>query len=175
LFVGVGSGTSQFADQIRFATVRRPPFGLLGGSGGRVVITYSLDVIPEQPKVFMLRRDEVPIARPGSDDTDEIEDEDDFEDALEDEGDEEGLGLSEGPQPFSVPVLDNVAGLRFRYLDGLSGQWVNDWDSTEPGDVFGRIPLAVDVVLYLYDADGGLHDFATLVDLPLSPRPTPRT
>jgi hypothetical protein len=33
--------------------------------------------------------------------------------------------------------------------------------------------LAVEVALYLYDDSGGLHDYVTIVDLPLATRPTP--
>ncbi len=174
IFQGVSGGASQFTDQVRFAIVRRPPFGLLGGAGGRVVVTYSLDAT-ERPNVFLLRRDEVPIASAGSGDTSDAENPEGLQNSGDTQNDPGATGTDNGPQPFSVPVIDNVAGLRFRYLDGVSGQWVNEWDSTgENGDDFtDRIPLAVDIALYLYDENGQPQEFATLVDLPLAVKPTP--
>ena len=67
-------------------------------------------------------------------------------------------------------------GLRVRYLDGPSRQWVEEWDRTAE-DFLNRLPLAVEVALYLYDRQGAIEDFATIVDLPLAnfgkPTPTP--
>lgn len=116
-------------------------------------MTYSLDAIEGEDGVFLLRRDEMPIPHtPAGEGT---------------EGTNE-----DGPQPTAMLVTDTVHGLRFRYLDGQTGQWMNDWD-THGRETPGRLPIAVEVALYLYDGDGGIHDFATIVDLPLAPQPTP--
>lgn len=156
VFQGVSAGTGQFADQLRFVITSRPPFGPLGGSGGRVVVTYSLDAQESSDKVFLLRRDEVPLTLLQNPEDTETEE--------------------EQPQPLALLVTDQVAGLRFRYLDGGSRQWVEDWDSTTE-EFLDRIPMAVEVALYLYDGDGNIRDYATIADLPLSnfgePTPTP--
>ena len=64
-------------------------------------------------------------------------------------------------------------GSRLRYLDGTSGQWTDDWDSTQAGTTERQLPIAVEIALYLYDDDGAVHDYSTIVDLPLATRPTP--
>jgi len=138
VFQGASGGDTQPTDQVRFAIVSRPPFGPLGGRGGRVLVTYSLDAVPGRDRVFLLRRDEVPLA-----------------------------AAEESPQPISTMVLDNVAGLRFRYWDPFKGEWVGDWDSTQR-DYQDGLPLLVEVALFLYDSQGAVHDFATIVDLPLA-------
>ncbi len=148
VFQGASGGGAQPTDQVRFAIMSRPPFGPLGGRGGPVVVTYSLDAVAGREPVFLLRRDEVPLAE------------------LPPEGEE-------GPQPLSTMVLDGVAGLRFRYWDPYKREWVGDWDSTQP-DYQDRLPLLVEVALFLYDSERAVHDFATIVDLPLATvRPTP--
>jgi len=153
VFQGVSSGSGQFLDQARFAISSRPPFGPIGGStGGRVLITYYLAEQEGMPQTYLLVRSERPLPKPGA--------------ATGEEGEED-------PQEVRTLVVDNVAGLRLRYLDGDSGQWTENWDSTQPGDFERRLPVAVEVALYLYDDRGAVQDFSTIVDLPLATRPTP--
>src|SRR5438093_1584995 len=64
-----------------------------------------------------------------------------------------GSAAESTPQARATLVLDRLAGLRFRYLDGQSGQWVNDWDTTEQ-DTLNRLPAAVEVAVFLYDDKG---------------------
>lgn len=157
VFQGVSSGEAD--DQVRFALSVDPPFGpigALGASGGEVLVTYGLDFPEGNPPRFALRRDQVPLrALVGLD--------------------EEEVAEQEEELAFSVLLAQNVAGLRFRYLDGESRQWLEEWDSTRE-EFLGRLPLAVEVALYLYDGAGNIHEFATIVDLPLANfRPTPES
>lgn len=153
VFQGVGGGSGQFLDQARFAISSRPPFGPIGGTGGRVLITYYLAEQEGVPQTYLLVRSERPLPKPGAT-------------AATADGEED-------PQEVRTLVVDNVAGLRMRYLDGDSGQWAENWDSTQPGDFERRLPVAVEVALYLYDDKGAVQDFSTIVDLPLATRPTP--
>jgi len=150
VFQGVGAGGSgQFLDQVRFAISSRPPFGPIGsGTGGRVLVTYYLAEQEGAAQTYLLVRSERPLPKPGDD-------------------------PEAAPEEIRTLVVDNVAGLRLRYLDGDSGQWNDNWDSTAPGDLENRLPIAVEIALYLYDDAGNLHDFSTIVDLPLAARPTP--
>lgn len=59
--------------------------------------------------------------------------------------------------------IDAVASLEFRFFNGR--EWLDLWDSEERN---ARLPRAVSIDLALYDRIGGIHHFATSVDLPLS-------
>jgi general secretion pathway protein J len=153
VFQGVSGGSGQFLDQVRFAVSSRPPFGPIGmGRGGRVVVTYYLAEQEDLPQTYLLVRSERPLPRIG-------------ETPEEEQSEEE-------TQEIRTLVVDNVAGLRLRYLDGDSGQWTEEWDSTTE-EFDRRLPIAVEIALFLYDDNGGVSDFSTIVDLPLSTRPTP--
>lgn len=153
VFQGVGGGSGQFLDQVRFAISSRPPFGPIGATrGGRVLITYYLGAQTDAAQTYLLIRSERPLPKPGASD------------------DEEAAAAE---QELRTLVVDNVAGLRLRYLDGDTGQWDDNWDSTQPGQFERRLPIAVEVALYLYDDNGTINDYSTIVDLPLAPRPTP--
>lgn len=154
VFQGVGSGSGQFLDQIRFAISSNPPFGPIGGTGGRILVTYYLAEQEGAPQTYLLVRSERPLPKPGQ--------------VAPTEDDDSGAA-----QEIRTLVVDNVAGLRLRYLDGDTGQWTDTWDSTQPGDFERRLPIAAEVALYLYDDKGQVHDFSTMVDLPLATRPTP--
>lgn len=151
VFQGVGGGSSQFLDQVRFAVSMPPPFGEVGSGGGRVLITYYLAEQEGIPNTFMLVRSERPLPSLGAAPAEED---------------------AETPVDSRTLMVDNVAGLRLRYLDGDSGQWTESWDSTEQ-EFERRIPVAVELALFLYDDNGALHDFSTIVDLPLATKPTP--
>ncbi len=148
VFQGVGAGTGQPLDQLRFVITTRPPFGPIGGNGGRVVVTYYLGEQEDLPGSYLLIRSEQPLPGP----------------MAAEEGEED-----QNPGQVRTLVVDNVAGLQFRYLDGISGQWVADWDSVEPS-FEQRIPHAVSLTLLLYDEKGDWHEFSTIVDLPMASR-----
>lgn len=62
-------------------------------------------------------------------------------------------------------VLENVAGLRFRFHDG--DEWVEEWDSKDSRN-FAAVPRAVEIALTVLDADGDPETFRTSVDVPAS-------
>ncbi|HXQ23600.1 MAG TPA: type II secretion system protein GspJ, partial [Candidatus Acidoferrales bacterium] len=75
------------------------------------------------------------------------------------------------PDTIAAYVLDDVAGLRFRYLDPMTNQWTDSWDTTAPvapGQPLPSLPGAVEVTVFLADKNGGVLDFGTIVDLPLA-------
>jgi general secretion pathway protein J len=151
VFQGVSGGSGQFLDQVRFAISSRPPFGpIRAGTAGRILVTYYLAEQEDVPQSYLLVRSERPLPRAGFEETEDEEE----------------------PAEIRTLVVDNVAGLRLRYLDGNTGQWDENWDSTAE-DWEGRLPIAVEVALFLFDETGAVHDFSTIVDLPLSTRPTP--
>ncbi len=134
---------------------------------GRSTITYSLDPLQNSNDVFALRRDELPLV--GSQSV----------------GDDESSEEVPTPQPTGVYLLDPadcteqrfcVVGLRLRFLDPKSGDWVSEWDSTQPLQL-NKLPAAAEIGLFLADAAGSVHDFTTIVDLVLAassmPTPTP--
>lgn len=155
VFTGVGSGSGQFLDQVRFTISTRPAFGPIGSGGGRVVVDYYLTEQEGYPNTYLLVRAEQPLPTL-------------LDAAAEEEGSEQAQ-----PEVLRMLVVDNVAGLRMRYLDGDTGQWSDEWDSFAEGDFQNRIPLAAEIALFLYDETGGLHDYTTIVDLPLATKPTP--
>ncbi len=157
LFVGV-PGTSRVpTDTVQFVMVIRRAFGSSQNRGGRALVSYSLDPAKDTQNLFALRRqEEVLLAEPAPDDTTT-----------------DPMAAAAQPTPPTATaayLLDQVAGLRFRYLDALTGEWVDSWDTTvppTPPDV-PRLPGAVEITLFLADKDGGIHDFGTIVDLPLA-------
>lgn len=167
-FIGAPGTERVPSDTVEFWAVVRRPVGPAQNRGGRAVISYALDPIKDTPNLFALRRqEELPAqAGPASDSTDGMDNPDNADAAP--------------PQPVVIPtyILDQVAGLRLRYLDPQSGEWVTAWDTTaerKPGDPLPTLPGAVEVTLFLADSNGGVHDFSTIVDLPLvNLSPTPR-
>ena len=158
VFQGVGSGSGQPLDEVRFTMTMRPPFGRAdgsGSSGGRVAVTYQLgqsQPMQCQPS-YMLWRTQIPIQQLA--------------------GGQDDQNTDQEIPATQLPVIDHIAGLRLRYLDGNSGQWTDSWDSVTNEDQQGRLPLAVEVALFLYDETCMPNEFSTIVDLPLSTRPTP--
>ena len=161
-FVGV-SGTDQVpTDSVQFDVVVRRQFGPTQSRGGRALVSYSLDPQKDTQHLFALRRQEQML-------TESAPDEFDAENA--------DAAQPAAPAALAAYVLDQVAGLRFRYLDPENGQWVDAWDTTAepvPGRAPRGLPGAVEITLFLADNNGGIHDFGTIVDLPLvNLMPTP--
>ncbi len=168
-FIGIPGTDRVPTDSVQFDAVVRRLYGASETRGGRALITYSLDPIPDTPSLFALRRQEqllteAPATDLGEDDA-----------AAADNPD----APPPAPSAFAAYILDQVAGLRFRYLDPFTGEWLDSWDTTvqpPPGQPPRPLPGAVEVTLFLADNQGGVHDFGTIVDLPLSNLmpPTPR-
>ena len=165
-FIGVAGTDRVPTDAVQFDVVVRRLYGTAETPGGRALVSYSLDPLKDKPSLFALRRQEQLLAA-----------------ASPENADQENAGNPDAAPPapvaFASYVLDQVAGLRFRYLDPMTGEWVDSWDTTappRPGQPPIGLPGAVEVTLFLADNQGGVHDFGTIVDLPLSnlAPPTPR-
>jgi general secretion pathway protein J len=168
-FVGIPGTESVPTDAVQFAVVVRRQFSVSQNRGGRAMVSYSLDPVKDTRNLFALRRQEQLLteAAPadpgdGSSNTDPTT----------------GEPIPPAPTTLAAYVLDQVAGLRFRYLDPMTGEWTDRWDTTDqpppPQPPIG-LPGAVEITLFLADDSGGVHDFGTIVDLPLFalPPPTP--
>jgi general secretion pathway protein J len=165
-FVGI-SGTDRVpTDSVQFAAVIRRQFGPTQTRGGRAMVSYSLDPAKDVPNLFALRRQEQLLTEAQPDDLDAAN-----PDAAA------AAPAAAAPIALAAYVLDQVAGLRFRYLDPATGEWVDAWDTgadPPPGQPARGLPGAVEITLFLADNSGGIHDFGTIVDLPLANlMPTP--
>ncbi len=160
--IGVPGNDAVPTDQIGFVMDVRRERSASGRRGGRVFVSYLLEPMPDIPRAFALLRHEELLLDP-------------LAQAMA-EG-EAGAENQDTSLVNEVYLVDRVAGLRFRYLDPASGEWVNAWDTTaavQPGEAPVPLPPVVEVQLFLFDDTGGYVDFSTRVDLPLySPPPTP--
>ena len=68
-----------------------------------------------------------------------------------------------------VQVLaENVTRFDVTYLDPLTNEWVDNWDSTQPAAQLGRLPAQVWVVLEMADGPGGNPvKFQTKLPIPM--------
>lgn len=169
-FVGIPGTARVPTDAVQFDVVVRRLYGASETRGGRALVSYSLDPMENTPNLFALRRQEQLLTEAVPADL-SADNPDDANNA--------DAAAPAAPAAFAAYLLDQVAGLRFRYLDPLSGEWLDSWDTTAPpppGQPAPGLPGAVEVTLFLTDNEGGVHDFGTIVDLPLSNLmpPTPR-
>jgi general secretion pathway protein J len=162
-FIGTPGTERVPMDSVQFDAVVHRLYSATEARGGRALISYSLDPIPDTG-LFALRRQEQLLTEAAPD--------------PETANDPDAAPAE--PAVTAAYVLDQVAGLRFRYLDPLTGEWLDSWDTTvqpPPGQPPIGLPGAVEVTLFLADNEGGVHDFGTIVDLPLSnltpPTPVP--
>ncbi len=167
-FIGVPGTARVPTDAVQFDVVVRRLYGASETRGGRALVSYSLDPMENSPNSFALRRQEQLL-------TEAVP-----TDLSDDNADNPDAAAPAAPAALAAYLLDQVAGLRFRYLDPLSGEWLDSWDTTvqpPPGQPPIGLPGAVEVTLFLTDNEGGVHDFGTIVDLPLSNLmpPTPGT
>lgn len=171
-----GQGGSGQVPSLEFVGMNRGGYGQEQVRAGRVLIVYTLDPISGQRGLFALRREEHLFAAllAEADGVDSSTEE-------QDEGPSVPTAVAtyvlDCPQiPDEIPLPGNcarVVGLSFRYFDEASGQWTDEWDSTQ-SDMQDRIPSAVEIALLLADERGVEHDFSTIVDLPLARgQPTP--
>jgi prepilin-type N-terminal cleavage/methylation domain-containing protein len=161
-FIGIpGTGRTP-SDAVQFAVVVRRLYSVSENRGGRALVSYSLDQLQNTRSLFALRRQEQLLTEVATDD---------------DMDTDSAAPSAPAPVAFAAYILDQVAGLRFRYLNPQSGEWADSWDTSvqvPTGQPPIGLPGAVEVTLFLADNDGGVHDFSTIVDLPLyAPPPTP--
>lgn len=154
-FVGEHLGGTPPTDTISFYTIVRRTQGAEQRVGGLALVVYSLDPDPSGVAgLFALRRHEELMMTTG-----DIEE---MEFGME--------GEAAAPAVSAVHLIDRVAGLRFDYIDPETGEFVEGWDTTK-ADASNRLrglPAAVRVTLFLADQRGAIHDFGTIVDLPLT-------
>lgn len=68
----------------------------------------------------------------------------------------------------TVQVLaEDIESFDVQFLDPMTGEWVDSWDSTQPAAQFGRLPMQVSVLLVLNGGPGGTTTFQTKVALPI--------
>jgi len=161
-FIGVPGNERVPTDAVQFDVVIRRPQSSGQVRGGRALVSYSLDPVKDTPNLYALLRQEQlltdPAADTGTGDTGT--------------GDSTATDGGGAPQPAvaATHLIDQVAGLRFRYVD-QTGQFVDSWDTTvvRPGQQGpSSLPGAVEITLFLADNLGGVHDFTPIVDLPLA-------
>lgn len=160
-FVGIDMTDRVPTDAVQFTVNIRRTNSSSQSRGGRAIVSYSLDPLPDSPGLYALRRQEELLTQAPA----EGEAADDLEEAEAD---------AAQPQLMAAYVMDRVAGLSFRYLDPLSGDFVDAWDTTqEPsaGEAPIGLPGAAQITLFLADVNGVPHDFSTIVDLPLMTLP----
>jgi general secretion pathway protein J len=65
-------------------------------------------------------------------------------------------------------LAEDIESFELRYLDPLTGQWLETWDSTQPSGQFNRVPLEVKITLVLKGIKDGLPlRFQTKVLIPI--------
>ena len=163
-FVGEHRGGTPPTDAIGFYTIVNRVAGAERRMGGLAFVTYVL--AESNDGLFGLRRVEELLANAaggGADDPNSAGS------MAANEGD------SSEPTVSAVQLLDRVAGLRFGYIDPETGDLVEEWDTSKagPDNRLRNLPAAVSISLFLADEYGGIHDFSTVVDLPLARYPTP--
>ena len=78
--------------------------------------------------------------------------------------------LDEDPASGGVVqvLAENVTGLQLKYLDPLTNEWSDTWDSTQPAAQVGRLPAQVWIIVWVSDGPRGEPiEFATKVGLPI--------
>jgi hypothetical protein len=164
-FIGVAGKDRVPTDAVGFVMDVRRDLSGTQQRGGRANVTYQLEPIKDSQGLFaLLRHEELMNPLAGEEMVDP----------------ETGQPLEEAvPVQMDAYLLDQVVGLRLRYLDPYSGEWLNAWDTSEeplPGKPPRGLPGIVEIQLYLGDSGGNPVDFSTRVDLPLfvvPPTPVP--
>lgn len=175
-FVGIRGNGSAPTDAVQFTSVIHRLAGLEQLAGGRAIIGYSLDEMPDAPGFYALRRQEELLSVPAPAEGDESEFDSDPA-AADEQAALEQEEMQAMPAMRAIYLIDHVAGLRLFYLDPETQEFVEEWDTTKGGDdgQLPGLPAAVHIKLYLADGEGATHEFSTTVDLPLAnivPTPT---
>lgn len=175
VFRGARGGGSPPTDTIAFVAMNRGGYGLNRVPPGLVLIQYALSPVEGRRGLFTLWREEERWAAL-------LAEADGTPLETEDMGFEGGAPLREQlplldcPADAPVDIPGNcvpVVGLQFRYFDDRGGIH-EEWDSLADDTRF-MLPSAVQITLYLSDERRVIHDFSTIVDLPLARgQPTPR-
>ncbi|HVN87845.1 MAG TPA: type II secretion system protein [Candidatus Binatia bacterium] len=167
-FFGVSRGDHPPNDAVQFSINTHSGLRPDVPSAGRSTVSYSLVPLAESDTVFELLRDEMPTAM-----------------TLPEGDDGSGFGQPTPPMRKANLLLDRsdclaqrfcLVGMRFRFLDPTTGDWVATWDSTQQAQL-NRLPVAAEIAIFLSDSNGNVHDFTTIVDLVLAqalPTPTVR-
>jgi prepilin-type N-terminal cleavage/methylation domain-containing protein len=166
-FIGKKGTGSQPTDAVQFNAVIHRLAGVQEVTGGRAIVSYSLDEMEEVRGLYALRRHEEMLSVPGAVAEDGLGM---AEDPAALEGDPAAQAEAAMPAVRAIHLIDRVAGLRFYYWDPASGDFVEEWDTTQTntaGQVPG-LPAAVHITLFLADEAGAVHEFSTTVDLPLA-------
>ncbi len=68
-----------------------------------------------------------------------------------------------------VQVLaENIESFDIRYLDPVTSEWLESWDSTQPAAQLGRLPAQVWITILMADGPGGAPiQFLTKASLPI--------
>jgi hypothetical protein len=172
-FIGKHGTGSAPTDAVQFNAVIHRLAGVHQVAGGRAIISYSLDEMEGERGLYALRRHEELLSLPGTGQDDGFDSSDDSSFAPQDDE----FAEQQIPAVRAVHLIDRVAGLRFYYWDPTSGDFVEEWDTTQPTDSsqVPGLPAAVHITLFLADEEGATHIFSTTVDLPLAniaPTPT---
>jgi len=176
VFIGDDSGGDPPRDSVQFVTVNRGRYGSEQVRAGRVLVTYGLEELPDRHGLFALARQEFLLsclladARGIEGTCDDLEDyQKEMATVLLDCADAGAVALPGDCQ--------RVVGLDLQYFDDAENQWRDDWNSTDDSSTLmhNRLPAAVRIALFLEDEREVVHDFSTVVDLPLARgQPTPR-
>jgi general secretion pathway protein J len=78
--------------------------------------------------------------------------------------------IDDDPQSGGVVqvLAENVVSFEVTYLDPLTNQWVESWDSTQPAAQLARLPAQVWIVLLVADGPGGEPvTFQTKIPIPM--------
>src|SRR5262249_20850140 len=119
-FIGVSGSGQGPTDAVEFDVVVRRPFGMRQARSGRAQVSYSLDPMPNAQNLFALRRQEEMLTQTPPDESNPDQQ----------GGDAAQSDAPTPPEALAAHIIDQVAGLRLRYLDPLSGEWTETWDTT---------------------------------------------
>jgi general secretion pathway protein J len=65
-------------------------------------------------------------------------------------------------------VAENVESFDLKYLDPLTGQWLDSWDTTQVSGQPSRLPLEIKITLVIKGVPGALSEtFTTKLMMPM--------
>ncbi len=77
--------------------------------------------------------------------------------------------IDEEPEKGGVILVlaEDIDSFDIRYLDPLTGEWLEDWDSTQPAAQLDRLPSQVWITLVINGGPGGTTVFETKIPVPI--------